>query len=64
MGLRLINWLIHDDRFIEIPAKKAVDATLQLSKSSVAIIGFGFLIILPCLLLGSGLIIWHKRKQR
>jgi hypothetical protein len=25
MGLRMVNWLIHDARFIDIPAKTAAD---------------------------------------
>ncbi len=64
MGLRMINWLIHDDRFIDIPAKIATDKSLQLSQIGVAVIGFGFLIVIPVLLLGSGFYIWRKRKQR
>lgn len=64
LGLRIVNWLIHDDRNIDIPAKITKDKTLQLTQTSVAIIGFGFLIILPVLLLLTGLFIWRKRKQR
>jgi ABC-type uncharacterized transport system involved in gliding motility auxiliary subunit len=64
MGLRMINWLIHDDRFIDIPAKIATDKSLQLSQISVAVIGFGFLVVLPLLLMGTGFYIWRKRKQR
>jgi len=64
MGLRMINWLIHDDRFIDIPAKIATDKSLQLSQISVAVIGFGFLIVIPLVLMGAGFYIWRKRKQR
>ncbi|MEI6069202.1 MAG: GldG family protein [Methylococcaceae bacterium] len=64
MGLRLVLWLIHEDRFIDIPAKTATDKTLQLTQTAVAVIGFGFLIILPLLLTVTGFIIWRKRKQR
>ncbi len=64
MGLRMINWLIHDDRFINIPAKIATDKNLQLSQTAVGLIGFGFLIVIPVLLLGTGFYIWRKRKQR
>ncbi|MDO9424135.1 MAG: Gldg family protein [Methylobacter sp.] len=64
IGLRMINWLIHDDRFIDIPAKIASDKSLQLSQISVGIIGFGFLIVIPLLLMGTGFYIWRKRKQR
>ena len=64
MGLRMVNWLIRDDRFIDIPAKTAADNSLQLTQTAVAVIGFGFLIIIPLLLIGTGLFIRHKRKQR
>jgi len=64
IGLRITNWLIHDDRFINIPAKIATDKNLQLSQISVAIIGFGFLVIIPLLLMATGFYIWRKRKQR
>ncbi len=63
MGLRMVNWLIHDDRFIDIPAKTAADKSLQLTQAAVAVIGFGFLIVIPLLLAGTGLFIWRKRKQ-
>ncbi len=64
MGLRLVNWLLHDDQFIDIPAKTAIDKSLQLTQTTVALIGFGFLIIVPLLLISTGLIIWRNRKRR
>ena len=64
LGLKMVNWLIHEDRFIDIPAKTATDKTLHLTPTAVAVIGFGFLIIIPLLLIGAGFFIWHKRKQR
>ncbi len=60
----MINWLIHDDRFINIPAKIATDKSLQLSQIGVAVIGVGFLVVIPLLLMGTGFYIWRKRKQR
>ncbi|MGR8981270.1 MAG: GldG family protein [Gammaproteobacteria bacterium] len=64
MGLRMINWLVHDDRFIAIPAKTTPDKQLHLTQFSVTVIGFGFLIVLPLLFLGTGILIWRKRKRR
>jgi len=64
MGLRIVNWLIHDDRFIDIPAKTAPDRTLKLTTTSVSVIGFGFLIVLPLGLLGTGFVVWRRRRRR
>ncbi|MGJ0514551.1 MAG: GldG family protein [Methylomicrobium sp.] len=64
MGLRMINWLIHDDRFIDIPAKTAPDRSLKLTVTSITVIGFGFLIVLPLFLLGTGFVIWRRRRRR
>ena len=64
MGIRMINWLIHNDRFINIPPKTAPDKNLELTPMAVAIIGFGFLIVVPLSLITAGLIIWRKRKNR
>ncbi|EIC30238.1 GldG family protein [Methylomicrobium album] len=64
MGLRMINWLVHDDRFIDIPAKTAPDRTLKLTLTGIAVIGFGFLIVLPLGLLGTGFVVWRRRRRR
>lgn len=64
MGLRIINWLIHDDKFIDIPAKITPDSNLQLSPTAIAVLSFGFLIILPVLLLMTGFFVWRRRNRR
>ena len=64
LGLRMISWLIHDDHFIAIPSKTTSDNSLQLTRLAITVISFGFLIVIPLLLLCSGLIIWYKRKHR
>lgn len=64
LGARLINWLSHDDDFISIPANTADDLYLELSDTSKVIIILGFLIILPLLLLVTGLAIWWRRRKQ
>ena len=61
LGNRLFNWLSHDDRFITIPPKPAPDTRLTLSTAVGAVLGFGFLFLLPGLLLASG---WMLRRRR
>ena len=64
LGLRMISWLSHDQHFLNIPAKTAVDKSLALSQTTVNLMGFGFLIIIPLLLISSGFFIWRTRKNR
>jgi ABC-type uncharacterized transport system involved in gliding motility auxiliary subunit len=64
LGFSLINWLTHEDRFITVPARIRPDTTLQLSSTASWIISIGFLFVLPVTLLGAGLLIWWRRRQR
>ncbi len=64
LAMNIINWLNRDEALISIPVRTTGDATLQLSKTAVAIIGFGFLLVLPLVLLSTGVLIWHRRRRR
>lgn len=64
MGLRMVNWLIHDDKFIDIPAKTTPDSKFQLSNTAIAVLSSGFLIVLPVLLLATGFWVWRRRNRR
>jgi ABC-type uncharacterized transport system involved in gliding motility auxiliary subunit len=64
LGLNVVNWLSSDDRLIEIPVRTAPDLSLQFSRFAMATIGFGFLLVVPAALVGSGLTIWLRRRRR
>ncbi|MBU2571780.1 MAG: GldG family protein [Gammaproteobacteria bacterium] len=64
LGLRMINWLLRDDRYVAIPVKSAPDRHLQLTPLSVTLMGFGFLLIIPLVLLITGWLIWYRRRRR
>ncbi len=64
LGLRLFTWLTGDDDLIAIPARTAPDARLELSRAATLAIGFGFLFVLPLLLLAAGARIWYGRRRR
>lgn len=64
LGLKLFNWLNNDDKLVTITARTASDASLELSTLSQAVIGFSFLFIIPLMLIGAGITIWWRRRQR
>ncbi|MCF6217479.1 MAG: GldG family protein [Gammaproteobacteria bacterium] len=64
LGVNIINWLSHDDRFVAIPTKSRNDNQLELSTLDQAIIGFSFLLIIPAGLLVAGVWIWLRRRKR
>ncbi len=63
-SLALINWLVEDDQLIVIPVKTTVDSQLELSQSASLIIGLGFFLVMPIILLSIGFgLWWYRRKQ-
>jgi len=64
LGLNIITWLGHDDAFINIRVRGAPDTTLVMNRGTTAVIGLGFLVGLPLLLLLAGLVIWLRRRRR
>jgi ABC-type uncharacterized transport system involved in gliding motility auxiliary subunit len=63
LGLSLIRWLTGDDRMIGIPAAEADDRELHLSKPAIAVIALGSLILLPILLLMTGILRSWRRNR-
>ena len=64
LGLNIFNWLIGDDDFISVEVKPAADTKLILDETQLVIIGFGFFLIIPIVLLVIGFRIWYVRKNR
>ncbi len=62
-GQRVFDWLLEDDALIQIPDKGAPDRQLRLSQGALSVIGVGFLIGLPLLLLIAGTAIWWRRRR-
>ena len=63
LGLNIFNWLAEDDVLVDIPARRAPDLALDLTRSAELLIRFGVVLGLPALLLGTGFIIWHRRRR-
>lgn len=64
LGTRIINWLSSDDNFISIPPKVANDTHLDMSSTTLGIIGIGFLFVLPAALIVIGITIGIRRKKK
>lgn len=64
LGFNIVDWLVHDDRYLNIDAPPAQDVTLSLSNLAQAAIGLGFLFLLPGLLLAAGILIRVRRRRR
>ena len=64
LALNIFNWLIGDDDLISVETKASPDTRLELGDTQLMIIGFGFFLIIPLLLLITGFRIWYVRKKR
>jgi ABC-type uncharacterized transport system involved in gliding motility auxiliary subunit len=64
MGDNILNWLTHDDNFINIPEPKAPGSQLAVKENTMITLGALYLAIIPLLLLGGGLFIWLRRRKR
>jgi ABC-type uncharacterized transport system involved in gliding motility auxiliary subunit len=63
LGMRIINWLSNDDRFIKIPQNTSEDSQLIMSQTTKLIFGLSFLFILPACFLSFGFFVWWRRKN-
>lgn len=64
LGMGIANWLSHDDAYVSIPVLTVVDAKLNLSVASQNIMAIVFVLLLPLAFIGTGLVIWFKRRRR
>ena len=64
LGLDVLNWLSHDDSYIDINPRPAPDLILSLTPLEQGFIGFGFLLVLPLLLIFTGIGVWVRRRRR
>jgi ABC-type uncharacterized transport system involved in gliding motility auxiliary subunit len=64
LGERVFDWLLGDDKLVNLPPRGAPDRLLQMSQAELNAVSFGFLIALPLLLLlVGGLIAWRRRRR-
>lgn len=63
LGLRLVNWLAHDEHLIAVPARTAPDLTLELPEPFAIGMAIWFLLGCPLLLAGTGMLIVYRRRR-
>ncbi len=63
LGFNLVRWLANEENLLQIPPITANDLQLELSRAEGALIGLGFLVILPVGLLLVGVVIWWRRER-
>jgi ABC-type uncharacterized transport system involved in gliding motility auxiliary subunit len=64
LGIRMAQWLTRADSMIQIPKVAVPDRKIDLSAIQSSAIAILFLIVLPVLLLGTGIWIWYRRRNR
>ena len=63
LGVNMLNWLAGDDALITVQPRTRSDLSLELTRSGLALLGFGFLLVLPLALLVCGGVIWWRRRK-
>ena len=64
LGERAFDWLLGDDKLVDLPPRGAPDRLLEISQGELNALSFGFLIVLPLLLLLiGGAIVWRRRRR-
>lgn len=68
LGVNMVNWLAGDDRLITIQPKPLKDENIIIpsdawSRFVAMMVFFGFFLIIPAVLLVSGIVIWLKRRK-
>ncbi len=64
LGLNLVQWLASRDAQLNIDVPSAPDTHLFLPAWATLLIGIGFVIVLPVLLIGTGVARWMIRRRR
>ena len=63
LGVNMVNWLSNEEELITIQPRTVKDGTITLSKTRLNIISYGWLIVLPALLVLTGGVLWWRRRR-
>ncbi|MBF0158872.1 MAG: GldG family protein [Magnetococcales bacterium] len=62
--LNMVRWLSEDENFIAIKPKKISDAGLMLQGSSLLLIFWMLVLVIPLAMVATGVLIWRRRRQQ
>jgi ABC-type uncharacterized transport system involved in gliding motility auxiliary subunit len=64
LGERVFDWLLGDDKLVQLPPRGAPDRLVEISQTELNTLSLGFLVVLPLLLLLTGAwIAWRRRRR-
>ncbi len=63
LGLRLLRWLLDEDRLLEIPPREAPGRELYITRNLALALGVGSLVVAPLAFLAIGLLIRRHRNR-
>jgi len=64
LGERVFDWLLGDDKLVDLPPRGAPDRLLRLSQDDLDMVSLGFVLVVPLLLLLiGGVIVWRRRRR-
>lgn len=69
LGVNMVNWLAGDDNLITIQPRPLKDANVTIPADAwnrflAMVVFFGFRLVLPIVLLVTGVVIWWRRRKR
>jgi ABC-type uncharacterized transport system involved in gliding motility auxiliary subunit len=62
LALNALNWLSSDEDLISIRPKEPEDRKLTMTKAQVKWVGFTSLLLIPLIVIGTGISIWFRRR--
>jgi ABC-type uncharacterized transport system involved in gliding motility auxiliary subunit len=63
LGTNMLNWLAQDENLISAQPRARVDSQLNLGRTGLALVGLGFLLLLPAAFLFTGGMVWWRRRK-
>ncbi|MFN8772942.1 MAG: GldG family protein [bacterium] len=64
LGINIVNWLAGDENLITVQPRATLDSSLNLNRTSMMVIVYGFLVLLPLGFLVTGGTIWWRRRRK